>query len=230
MSKIIRYDGVSVSPSEDANLFNQILGDGLFKAVSIASLGANQVSIPAMQGIMCGRDFKTDQATVTVKLPNSGTRNGFLYMQIDLNGAGIPTFDSVLGSFTPVQEDINNGGSIYQMLLVTYNASSTAVQTLTNAYSLASPGSAKTIRNITLYANNWTGNNTYDIADAKITSTPLESVELIYKAPSGLMTDEQIEAFDAANILQDSQTNGHLIIKARGDKPTIDVPITMVIL
>ena len=41
MSKIIRYDGVSVSPSEDANLFNQILGDGLFKAVSIASLGAN---------------------------------------------------------------------------------------------------------------------------------------------------------------------------------------------
>lgn len=231
MSKINRWDGVAVSPSEDANLFNQMIGSGLFKAANIVSLGSNQVSVPALQGIMCGRDFKTDAEVLSVKLPQTGTATGYLYIQIDINGESVPTFGSALGAFTPVQEDINNGGSVYQMLLAIYVASATAISSITNAYSLAQPGAAHTIRNMILYASNWNASdNTYTILDSKITKIPLESVELIGKAQSGDMTDEQIDAFDAAIIMQVSQENGSLVIKARGELPTIDLPITMVIL
>ena len=133
-TKVIRATASNVSPAEDARLFRQMFkDDGLFEDITISSLGSNQVSIPGMYGIMEGRDFTTDPMTLNVELPSSDG-SGYIVVKFDTTTDQVISVYSVLAPFTPTYEDINGSGTVCEMIIATYTASTTQVTGITMVY------------------------------------------------------------------------------------------------
>ena len=140
--RVIRSAGQNVSPSDDGRLFDQIFTDGLFEETTITHLGANNVALGAMYGIICGRDFTAEAQTVAVELPedDAGT-TGYIYVEIDTSSDDVITIGTALAPFTPTYEDLNTNGAVAQMIIAEYVASSVAITSLTPNYVMATSGS-----------------------------------------------------------------------------------------
>ena len=128
-TKVIRATGANVSPAEDARLYRQMFSqDGLFNSIEITARGGNQLYIPAMYGILEGRDFTTDPMTIEAELPSSSTGSGVIYIRFDTTTDNIISVNAELTeSYTPTYEDINAGGTICDMVIGTYTATATQV-------------------------------------------------------------------------------------------------------
>ena len=144
--RVVRANGQNVSPSDDGKLFNRIFSDGLFEGITINSLGAALVHIPAMYGIIQGREFVTEAMDITVTLPSSSSSSGYIVVKYDLSTEDVISIVSYIGNYTPTQEDINTNGSVYEMIIATYTASSTAVTGITMNYSVATNSNQNTAK------------------------------------------------------------------------------------
>lgn len=82
--------------------------------------------------------------------------------------------------------------------------------------------------NATLLASNWTDNSdkTYSMT---ISVDAIDENTLIELTTSNDITTDQIKAYQKANILGVSQGKGTITLKAINSKPTIDLPITIII-
>lgn len=79
----------------------------------------------------------------------------------------------------------------------------------------------------TLLASNWVGDNapySYTLELSDVTSNTV--VELA--TPSSI-TEEQIDAYKQANLLNSEQADGSITIYAWGKMPEIDLPVTVII-
>lgn len=227
--RLIRNIDSNVNPSDDAKLYNKVFSDGLFESVNITSLGSNQVNIPALYGIVQGRDFTTENENINVKLPISSTSTGYVVLRVNLaNGANPLTFESYLAPFIPTNEDINSTGNIAEMILATYEATAVSVTSITNSFQLA-VSIESPVSQITLQASGWDlANKTYTINDSRITKTPVETKQEFIPMPANVMTDAQFEALRGADIVDYNTLNGSAVIKARGTIPVIDIPIQVI--
>ena len=137
-----QFDGANVTPADDAALYAHLdARSGIISGVEIAHLGANQISIGAGRGIICGRTFVNEAETVLATLSASGTQNGRLLLQLDLGNADAPaSFITQAASVLPdlVQEDLNEGGTLYQLVLATYTVNTTTISGLSAVAPLAS--------------------------------------------------------------------------------------------
>lgn len=82
-------------------------------------------------------------------------------------------------------------------------------------------------RTTTLYASTWIGSSspyTYNLSVSGVTTT--SNQELL---PSTTITSTQLEALQAANIQDGGQASGKLTLKAWGDKPTVNIPVRVII-
>lgn len=222
--RVIRSAGQNISPSDDGALYNEIFSDGLFDAATISSLGGNQVSLTALYGIIQGREFTNSAETIEVELPNAGTATGYIYVQYDLAANPIGTIESALAPFTPTYDDLNSTGTLAQMVIATYTASSVAVTDLTSTYEMAKIyGSGKEIQ-ITLNSANWS-TDLYTITNEHI--QPDEEITLTYPTT---ITDEQYEAYQDANIRPyGAVSSGSMQLKAVNGAPTINLPLILIV-
>lgn len=139
--RVIRSAGQNVSPADDGRLYSKAFADGLFEDVAITSLGTNLVSIGALYGIICGRDFTAEAQNITVVLPETETSaEGVIYVEIDISSDDVITIGSSLKPFTPTYEDINLNGAVAQMIIAEYTASPVAVTDITSVYPVATAG------------------------------------------------------------------------------------------
>lgn len=137
MLRVAKADN-NISPKDDRRLYGAILKDGLFEDCAISWLGDNLVQVGAMFGIMQGSEFTTDEQKINVALPESGTANGYIYVQFDLDVEDNPTIGSALGSPSNViYEDINKNGKVCQMAIATYSATAIAVSDVTKIYEIS---------------------------------------------------------------------------------------------
>ena len=84
-----------------------------------------------------------------------------------------------------------------------------------------------TIVSAALSANNWSGDSapyTYTFSISGVTTS--SNQELL---PALNITSEQLTALQAANIQDGGQTADTIVLKAFGDKPTIDLPIRVIL-
>lgn len=222
--RVIRSAGQNISPSDDGALYNQVFSDGLFRDAAISSLGSNQVSVPALYGIIQGREFTNSAETIEVELPASGTATGYIYVQYDLAANPIGTIESALAPFTPVYDDLNSTGTLAQMVIATYQASSVAVTSLTLTYEMAKVyGSGKEI-NVTLNSTAWSS-DLITISDVHI--DPDAEITLTYPPT---LTDEQFEAYQDAIIRPYGAVQaGSMQLKAVGGAPGINLPMILII-
>ena len=222
--RVIRSAGQNISPSDDGSLYNEVFSDGLFEAAAISSLGSNQVSIAALYGIIQGREFTNSAETIEVELPGSGTANGYIYVQYDMAANPIGTIESALAPFTPVYDDINTTGTLAQMILATYTASTVAVTSITPVYEIARVNGAGTVVNVTLASTGWNASDEYTVSDAHI-STDAE-ITLTYPAS---LTDTEFEAYQDAVIRPIAVSSGSMTLKAMGGAPSIALPLQLIV-
>lgn len=81
--------------------------------------------------------------------------------------------------------------------------------------------------NVTLSASSWTGDSapyTYTLAVTGVTTS--SNQELL---PAVNITAEKLTALQAANIQDGGQSADTIVLKAFGDKPTIDIPIRVIL-
>lgn len=80
--------------------------------------------------------------------------------------------------------------------------------------------------NLTLNASSWSTEKKYTVSNANITAT--SAVELLPRENNGI-TQAQIEALSGAMIVGGTQAVGSIQLVALGDKPTTDIPVTLII-
>lgn len=80
--------------------------------------------------------------------------------------------------------------------------------------------------NTTLSASGWSTEKKYTLSNANITAT--SAVELLPRENNGI-TQAQMEALSGAMIVGGTQAAGSIQLIALGDKPTTDIPVTLII-
>lgn len=141
MITLKQFEGAIVTPADDAALYAHFDNrSGILSGMEIAHLGANQISVGGGRGMICGRTFVVESETILATLATSGTQSGRLLVQINLGNPDAPiSFMTQAASVLPdlVQEDLNAGGTVYQLVLATYSVSTTAVSNLVTTSALA---------------------------------------------------------------------------------------------
>ena len=80
--------------------------------------------------------------------------------------------------------------------------------------------------NTTLSASEWSAAKKYTLSNSNITAT--SAVELLPRENNGI-TQAQMEALSGAMIVGGTQAAGSIQLVALGDKPTTDIPVTLII-
>lgn len=124
-----QFDGAHVTPKDDAVLYSHLEPrNGILTGCEVSFLGGNQIQIGAGYGIVHGRLFLIEAETINVTLSSSGTVAGRLVVGIDISNFDIPiSFVQQTGSTLPelIQENLNSGGSVFELPLATYNVEAT---------------------------------------------------------------------------------------------------------
>lgn len=126
-----------VPPVADRRIYElfSAIANGVAEGVNISTSGT-QLIVGSGWGMIQGCAFAITQETIQATTPASGTVDGRLTLDLDVSTSTIAfstEAQTPLSSLT--QDDINNGGTVYQMPLATYQISPTAITNLTVAYS-----------------------------------------------------------------------------------------------
>ena len=101
----------------------------------------------------------------------------------------------------------------------------TAAESTGYTWILTSAGLSTKV-NTTLSASGWSTEKKYTVSNANITAT--SAVELLPRENNGI-TQAQLEALSGAMIVGGTQAAGSIQLVALGDKPTTDIPVTLII-
>lgn len=101
----------------------------------------------------------------------------------------------------------------------------TAAESTGYTWILTSAGLSTKV-NTTLSASGWSTAKKYTLSNANITAT--SAVELLPRENNGI-TQAQLEALSGAMIVGGTQAAGSIQLVALGDKPTTDIPVTLII-
>ena len=101
----------------------------------------------------------------------------------------------------------------------------TAAESTGYTWILTSAGLSTKV-NTTLSASGWSTEKKYTVSNANITAT--SAVELLPRENNGI-TQAQLEALSGAMIVGGTQAAGSIQLIALGDKPTTDIPVTLII-
>lgn len=132
MISILQFDGSTVSSSDDAILYKTVLSDGILNGCNVSHAGTN-INVSAGRILMCGRTAKFDDEQIQANLIPSGE----LIIKIDMEG-GTPAQWATRAPQELIQQDINNGGTIYEIQVATYTADESGIKSITRTISDAS--------------------------------------------------------------------------------------------
>lgn len=135
----VEYSGSTgnglVTPVADRRLYEFMLMKtvGVAEGLGIEASGTGLI-VQNGWGVIRGCVFSVTQETVQALTPASGSASGRLLIHLDVT-AGTIEFVTQQGSLPSlVQEDINQGGSVYEMVLATYTITPTTISNLVIAY------------------------------------------------------------------------------------------------
>lgn len=151
MITLKQFTGQSISPTDDAALYEYFSSaqSGILYGCEVTHLGSNQVQVASGRGMILGRSFLVEQEVILVPLSQSEQQKGRLSIRIDLGNTEKPIeFTTVSGASLedPVQQELNRGGSVFELPLAEYDVDATQISNLKSvAAKLLPPGTIKTI-------------------------------------------------------------------------------------
>lgn len=125
-----------VPPIADRRIYELFtsVANGVAEGVQITTSGT-QLIIGSGWGMIQGCAFAITAETLQATVPASGTVDGRLTLDLDVSTSTIAfSTEAQTPLSTLTQDDINNGGTVYQLPLATYQISPTAITNLTIAY------------------------------------------------------------------------------------------------
>lgn len=133
MIELKTFDKSRVNPVDDGVLYNALAGEsGILTGCGLTAVGGAQVQIRDGYLILCGRVCKVSQEVIYANLSTNGVQEGQLVTVIDLSNAENPIkFEVRLPKGELMQEDINAGGTIYELEIATYTADELSVKSIT---------------------------------------------------------------------------------------------------
>lgn len=197
----VTFEDQHVRPSDDGAAWNSCLSDGATAGFAL-SYDGNKVIIAPGKFCACGRTLRIDDPlTVTVTATNGYVR---LVLTLDTSKAAdkcaeitMQTATSASGFAALTQEDLNNGGTVYQCALVTVRMTSGAI---TGAiHSIGAAHAKASSRTFLLPASSGWTNNEYT---ARISGVRENTNILCAPSP------ENIAEYAAAGIYLASQDYG----------------------
>lgn len=118
-------DNGTVNAINDAKYYEKLTNSacGMVEGGVVTIVSANTLHITSGWGVILGRLFSIEAEDINVEVSSSGTVNGRLKMVIDLSSETPISFESEARSSLPrlTQEDLNNGGFVYEFALATYD-------------------------------------------------------------------------------------------------------------
>ena len=119
-------DNGVVNAINDAKYYEKLTNSacGMVEGGVVTIVSANTLHITSGWGIILGRLFSIEAEDINVEVSSSGTVDGRLKLVIDLSDADTPiSIESEARSPLPAltQEDLNNGGFVYEFALATYD-------------------------------------------------------------------------------------------------------------
>lgn len=159
-------------------------------------------------------------AATAVNAHNSST-NAHNDIRIELNKK-VPA--PIIGTTPPTTSTVGVVGQEYidTAAKLVYHCTAAATGYTWEGYSAG----RSTKVNTTLYASSWSTAKKYTVSNANITAT--SAIELLPRENNGI-TQAQMEALSGAMIVGGTQAAGSIQLVALGDKPTIDIPVTLII-
>lgn len=138
MIKLNQYPGSMIPPVEDAILYESFTSGqaGIIEGCEVTSLGSNQLRVSAGHGVILGRSFAVEEETILAELSQAGSVRGRLSIKIDLGNTQTPiSFVSVAAGVLPEpeQEELNGGGSVFEMPLAEYDVDELQISNVTMA-------------------------------------------------------------------------------------------------
>lgn len=127
------YTGHTVPAVTDARLYNKLIAgkSGIVEGVDPTAAGGLVVHVTDGWLIICGRLITVEAEDITVTAATSGSKGGRLMIRIDTSDSTNPiSWKSVAAgnSYTPVQEDINGSGTVYEFTVATYTVTQVSVE------------------------------------------------------------------------------------------------------
>lgn len=164
------------------------------------------------------QDALTFDTTPTVGSTNPVTSGGVKAALDDLP-------QPIIGTTPPTTSTVGTVGQQYIDKINKRVWHCTAAEATGYTWILTSAGLSTKV-NTTLYASSWTTAKKYTVSNANITAT--SAVELLPRENNGI-TQAQLEALSGAMIVGGTQAAGSIQLVALGDKPTTDIPVTLII-
>lgn len=115
--------GANVTPKDDALLYDFLIADsGVVEGCVASAIGGTQMKITSGRGVILGRVFVIEAETIQATLPaTTETQNGRLLVRINGTTQEIALVTQAAASLPALQkEDINRGGTLYELELATY--------------------------------------------------------------------------------------------------------------
>lgn len=137
MITLKQFTGQTITPTDDAALYDFFSSrqSGIIDGCQVTSLGDNRLQVSAGRGIIRGRSFVVEQEEIRAQLGTAENQKGRLSIKIDLGNTGTPiSFVTAAGETldNPIQQDINHGGSVFELPLAEYTVGATQITNLKN--------------------------------------------------------------------------------------------------
>lgn len=144
--------GANVTPKDDALLYDFLIADsGVVEGCVASAIGGTQMKITSGRGVILGRVFVIEAETIQATLPaTTETQNGRLLVRINGTAQEIALVTQAAASLPALQkEDINRGGTLYELELATYKISKTVITDLQVTAHTIAPHPKNTLLHVT---------------------------------------------------------------------------------
>lgn len=144
--------GANVTPKDDAILYDFLIADsGVVEGCVASAIGGTQMKITSGRGVILGRVFVIEAETIQATLPTTTeTQNGRLLVRINGTTQEITLVTQAATSLPALQkEDINRGGTLYELELATYKISKTVITDLKATAHIITPHPKNTLLHVT---------------------------------------------------------------------------------
>lgn len=198
----------TVTPVDDAILYQHFDNRAGILAGCTVAINGTSIHVGAGRGVICGRVFQIVAEDVPATL--GANLLGRLLIRVDTANSGSPiTFVAQAANPLPAltQDDINRGGTVYEMPLATYNVSATAISDITRVAPILSPlsdmvdGKAR--------ASGWTANRVIcanSLGNLSVTATTTTELSRLSGVTSPVQ--EQLDGKAAAFSFDSKPTSG----------------------
>ena len=141
--------GTNVTPKDDALLYDFLIADsGVVEGCVASAIGGTQMKITSGRGVILGRVFVIEAETIQATLTE--TQNGRLLVRINGTTQEIALVTQAAASLPALQkEDINRGGTLYELELATYKISKTVITDLQVTAHTIAPHPKNTLLHVT---------------------------------------------------------------------------------